>query len=345
VNGFYSWRDEKNIIDYNFFGRYDAADKARTKGDIRELIFAHHAPKYDFHFGIGKEFWGVVESQHLVDVLNQTDLAENVNAEAKLGQPMMKFALKTDWGKFSYYLMSGFRERTFPGVSGRFRTAIPIDTRDVSYESPQKRTQVDHAFRWSKELSLASLAVSHFYGTSRAPDFNLKTSDSGVLSLAPHYPLMQQSGLELQITVGALLVKMEGVVRGNKTFSATTARGIGGVEYTLSEVIGRADIGLLAEYLAEQRRASSVYPFQNDVFLGSRITFNDTGGSNLLLGAIVDRNNKSQIYSLKFSRNLSAVWKFFIESQYFENLNSTDPLAYLRRDSFLKLELTRYFIP
>ena len=48
--------------------------------------------------GIGRVFWGVTESYHLVDVINQTDLVENVDRKDKLGQPLVNFTLVRDWG-------------------------------------------------------------------------------------------------------------------------------------------------------------------------------------------------------------------------------------------------------
>jgi hypothetical protein len=32
-----------------------------------------------FTFGLGKVFWGVAESRHLIDIVNQTDLVENID--------------------------------------------------------------------------------------------------------------------------------------------------------------------------------------------------------------------------------------------------------------------------
>ena len=43
--------------------------------------------------GLRKVYWGVTESQHLVDVINQTEGVENLDGEDKLGQPMLNLAL------------------------------------------------------------------------------------------------------------------------------------------------------------------------------------------------------------------------------------------------------------
>ena len=40
---------------------------------------------WSLSIGLGKVFWGVTEFNHLVDVINQTDLVEGIDGEAKLG--------------------------------------------------------------------------------------------------------------------------------------------------------------------------------------------------------------------------------------------------------------------
>jgi len=46
--------------------------------------------------GINSVFWRVVESNHLVDILNQTDLIEDIDGEEKLGQPMISLSTQQD---------------------------------------------------------------------------------------------------------------------------------------------------------------------------------------------------------------------------------------------------------
>ena len=80
-------------------------------------------------------FWGVTESQHLVDIINQTDLVEHPNKESKLGQPMAHLTFSAEWGILEFFALTYHRARTYPGRHGRLRSAIPIDEEHVSYES------------------------------------------------------------------------------------------------------------------------------------------------------------------------------------------------------------------
>ena len=106
------------------FYRKDSIDDERTHFDLRELNWRKVDDDWDLLVGIGRVFWGVAESRHLVDIVNQTDLVEDIDQEDKLGQPMVNLAVLKDWGAVSLFLLPGFRERTFPGEQGRLRTPL-----------------------------------------------------------------------------------------------------------------------------------------------------------------------------------------------------------------------------
>ena len=93
-------------------------DGERTHFDVRELYWETFGETWDLRIGIARVFWGVVETQHLVDIINQTDTVENSDGEDKLGQPMINLSLVRDWGTVDLFVLPGFRERTFRGVSG-----------------------------------------------------------------------------------------------------------------------------------------------------------------------------------------------------------------------------------
>ena len=100
------------------FVREDSMDDERSHADIRELSWLYYSDDWELRLGISKVFWGVAESQHLVDIINQTDAVENVDGEDKLGQPMINLTLIRDWGNVDLFVLPYLRERTFTGVNG-----------------------------------------------------------------------------------------------------------------------------------------------------------------------------------------------------------------------------------
>lgn len=336
------WDHHRQSLLFVPFARWDSQDAERSHGDIRELIWTYAGDGFETRAGIGKVFWGVTEAQHLVDVINQTDLVENPDGEQKLGQPMLKLSLERDWGFLDFYLLPGFRERTFAGRDGRLRTQPRVDTDLASYESDREARHVDLALRWSHAVGDWDFGLSHFSGTSRDPRFIPRLNASGEPVLAPYYELMRQTGLDLQATKGDWLWKLEAIHRSSDSdsFNAST----GGFEYTLVGIDESVmDLGLLAEYLYDGRGDSATTPFENDLFLGLRLTANDVNGSELLTGVIKDLDNSAAMFNLEASRRIGNAWKASAQIRLWFGVSDDDPLYFLRNDDYFELSLARYF--
>ena len=113
--------------------RKDSKDPERNLFDIQELYFLEILENKEIKYGISKEFWGVTETSHRVDIINQTDTSESFDGEDKLGQPMVKISFERDWGLLDIYALIGFRERTFAGQNGRLRLPTVTDTDNTLY--------------------------------------------------------------------------------------------------------------------------------------------------------------------------------------------------------------------
>jgi len=246
---YYEW-DSGSSFTFVPFARLDNADKERSHFDIRELNYLYLSQNWEMRIGIGKVFWGATEFVHLADIINQTDLVESITEEDKLGQPMLRLSRIMDDGSLDFFVLPYFRERTFPGIAGRFRSPLVVDTDHPSYESSDKEKHVDYALRLNKTLDDFDVGLSYFDGTSRQPTFR-QGLNNGQPVLIPHYPLMQQLGLDLQYTGEEIIWKLEALTRRFddsriKDYSAA----VGGFEYTIPGVTkGGGDLGLLAEVI------------------------------------------------------------------------------------------------
>jgi hypothetical protein len=330
--------DSKDSIRFIGFARADKEDENRTHADIRELSWIKVGEDYEWRVGIRKVFWGVTESQHLVDVINQTDLVENIDNEEKLGQPMINLALIRDWGTVDFFVLPYFRERTFPAAEGRLRTPFPVDTDRALFESDRKQNHIDYAVRYAKSWSGIDLGLAYFKGTSRDPLFLFDG-----FSLIPYYQQMEQFSLDVAATTGAWLWKLEAIDRNN-SLSADFIAATAGFEYTLSGVFGSgADLGLLAEYMYDDRDNLAPTPLQNDVLLGVRLALNDEQSSDLLVGVVQDLDSDARFFNVEASRRLGANYRLSLEARSFVDIPSPDPLYSFQRDDYVQLELTRYF--
>lgn len=337
-----AWDDNRQSFTFVPFLRWDQGDEERSHGDIRELTWLKAADDWELRLGLRKVFWGVTESQHLVDIINQTDLVEATDGEEKFGQPMINLALIRDWGTLDLFVLPGFRERSFPGVDGRLRSVPPVDTDQARYESDDKAQHIDYAARWKHYLGDWDIGVSYFNGTSRDPLFTPGTDSQGRPVLIPIYKLIEQWGLDLQATLGAWLWKAEVIHRSglNQPYVAFTA----GFEYTIVGVAqSNRDLGVIAELLYDDRGDDATTPFADDFMLGARLTLNDAQSTEFLLGMIIDSDDRSRLLSLESSRRLGESWKLSLQGQAFMGIKHNDLLSGVRNDDYLQLELTRYF--
>ena len=340
---YYDWPNGNDYLTVVPMARLDFSDERRRHFDLREFNWLHAALTWDVLVGVGKVFWGVTESRHLVDVINQTDRVEDLDGEDKLGQPMLRLALARDWGTLTFFALPYFRERTFPGGKGRLRAGLVVDTDNAQFESSLKEWHPDVAARWTHALGDWDVAVGYFRGTSREPRFTLDVRNDGEPRLIPVYDQIDQAGLELQWTVEAWLWKLEAMTRWGhgKRFEAVVA----GFEYSFFSLFGTAlDLGLVAEYLYDGRSTTAPStPFENDVFVGGRLAFNDVGSTSILAGAIVDDQTGATLVTIEASRRLGGRWTIELEAVAFFDVPSTALLYGVRRDDYVQLRLSWFF--
>lgn len=339
---YYSFNDGADSLNFKPFFRYDSRDSERTHMDVRELMWLHVGNAWEFRAGIGKVFWGQTESQHLVDVINQTDFVEAIDGEEKLGQPMVQFSLIQDWGTLSLFALPYFRERTFAGMEGRFRAPLRIDTDNPLYESDDEQRQLDWAFRYMGYLGDTEIGLSWFDGTNREPLFvPAMTGDEQVLR--PYYGQMQQIGLDMLTVVGATLYKLEAIHRktDQDSYYALTA----GFEHTTVGVFETAyDIGWLMEYQYDERDEMATSLGQNDLMVGTRLVFNDIRGTEILIAYIQDLDESSGHSGyIEASSRINDNWKWRVDGWFFSSDAPSYPAYLLRRDDYVQLSLEYYF--
>ena len=320
--------------------RWDSVDEERNLVDLQEAYWAWEGDSLELLAGVNTVFWGVTESVHLVDIINQTDAAGDIDGEDKLGQPMINVAWQRDWGLLSAYVMPYFRERSYPGVEGRLRTPLPVDSDRAVYESSSEDNHVDLALRYSHYLGDVDIGLSVFSGTSREP--RLIPADEAPV-LLPHYDQIDQFGVDLQYTRDAWLWKLEAIARNG--YSETFAAAVGGFEYTFYQVAqSSADIGLLLEYQYDGR--NELEPFttaDNDIFVGTRLALNDTQDTSLLAGIAYDTESGETFFNIEAERRIGDSVAFELRARVFSGAGPQDLTYAVVRDDYVQIQLAKYF--
>lgn len=338
--------DNNNSLTFTPYFRFDSEDSARHQLDIRELMYLHVGNNWEFKIGVGKVFWGVTETLHLVDIINQTDTLASFDGEEKLGQAMVQYTQITDFGVFDAFVLPGFRERSFADKEGRLRPALNIND-EANYESSDKKEHVDYAFRWSNTIENWDVGLSWFKGTAREAQFaipqNLNNTNATLPELTPFYGLINQIGLDVQYIHNSWLWKLEAIKRTSKTYTDTTAY-VGGFEYSqIGLWDSNIDLGWVVEYAHDQRSAFEA-PRQNDISLATRWVLNDAESTEFLIGISQDLDHSdSKNFFVEGSTRLGQSWVLTVDAWLF-NANAPEELSYnIRNDDFIQLDLSYYF--
>ncbi len=336
-----TWNDSYDSVLFKPYLRIDQYDSERSHFDIRELMWLHvgENENWELRTGIGRVFWGVNEANHLVDIINQDDQVDDISDDPKLGQPMVNLSLIQNWGVLDFFVLPGFRERTFPGEEGRLRGPFIIDTDNAEYESSAGNKHTDIALRWSHSVDEYDMGLYYFKGTNRDPRFIPHIDAQAQISLIPYYDQIDQFGFDIQATLEAWLLKLEVIHRSDQLENFAAASG--GFEYTFVGIMESVmDLGMIMEYSWDERDNPLKTQFQNDIMLGARLTFNDAQSTQFLAGLLQDLDHdKLRSFQIEASRRLGDSWKLSLELRLFSD-HILNPIS---KDDHLQLTLEKYF--
>ena len=336
----FRWREDNMRAAIIPYLRWDETDDERSLFDLREAYWALESDSHELLVGFNTVFWGVTESVHLVDIINQTDAVADIDGEDKLGQPMINLTMQRDWGLVSFYVLPYFRERSFAGIDGRLRTPVPVDNDNAGFESSDQEQHIDLALRYSHYFGNIDIGFNLFKGTSREPRLLPNAEGS---ALIPNYDQIEQFGVDLQYTGDTWLWKLEAIVRDgyNDSFGAA----VGGFEYTFYQIGGStADLGVLLEYQYDDRSEEEpVSLSDDDIFAGLRLALNDTQDSTMLAGLSYDRDSGETFVNIEAERRLGEDYVLEVRARIFTNTEPTDKGYALVDDDYLQLQLSRYF--
>lgn len=325
-------------LSYEAYFRAPISGGGDGHADIRELLLGFDAWGGRIAIGVRKVFWGVTESRHLVDVVNQRDALVDVFGDEKLGQPLISYERNLGSAKGQFLWMPAFRERNIEGDAGRIGMTRRVQEAEVKSEFPDGRRAIDNfAFRLSGFSGDIDYGVYFFHGISREP---WVSGDAPKAGFRASYPVIDQIGIDLQMTAGAALWKFEGIANRNRFENFRAA--VLGVEYSLYDLFpGPAEVGLLAEYLYSDRRGRYPDLFQDDVFVGVRLALNDVGDTSVLIGSTVDRKSGARVSKLEFETRLGEDVTVNVEGGEFSSRK--DALAAWTHDDYLRLTVRKHF--
>lgn len=330
--------DKKHQFVVEAFLRGSFNDSKRSHFDVREAYYRYNRNKWAISIGAKKVFWGVTESAHLVDLVNQADQVEAFDGSEKLGQPMVQFTTSTAFGSFEFYYLPIARRRQFPGSNGRYRFPEVLEREDIPFTTPSTEWHPSAAARWYNTFNKLDAGLSYFYGVTREPMY---LGFDPAIGLDLSYPIIHQLGIDAQYTTGALMLKLEVINRHSERqdFVAIAT----GFEYTFGNIANTgADVGIVSEYLYDSRGVLTFSGLDNDVFLGSRISLNDMRGTSFLFGSILDVERSTRLYRFEGSRRFKGNWKADLLISILSNVSDEEILFNFRQDDLFQLRISKF---
>ena len=325
---------EKNNMVYTVhpFVRIDERDDERTHIDLREFKAAVVTKKWQASIGFDQVHWGVMENHHLVDIVNQTDYLESPNGEDKLGQPMFRLGVNLKGALLEAMVLIGYREPTMPTPGARFSFENDYS---YEYEGWGEEYHPDLALRYSKSVKNIDVGVSYFGGHTRTPELRTQAVGDPVW----YVNLVDQMSVDIKADLNRIELKAEVLY---KIIDDTSTRAaVLGSEFKLIQS-QNIDVNLLAEYSWDQHGEEAFdNSFQNDVFVGARVTLNGLNDSELLIGHNYDLDFSSQHGFVQAKVNITKALSFGVEGWWF-NISDDDYANKSYNDDNM-IQLTGYY--
>lgn len=262
--------------------------------EVRELLLSSDVGQVRLQGGIGRVFWGVAESRHLVNIVNQPDLRFDSSGLSVLGQPMLSAFTRTGDAEWRALALPCHRPQVTPVIVGGTSndTFVPIHC-----------DRLDLALRYQISEGPLDLGIVHFNGVARDPVQALESKT---------YPLTRRWSADAQVTLGAWLLKLE-AVNDERLGQRSRHASVTGFEYALSFVDLRLDYGLLFEHLEETGCA----PLTCGDMVGLRVSANDVAGSELLVSTLRDHATGQALHVLRGQRRLGERFQVRVDGNRF----------------------------
>jgi len=298
----------------------DVKDKNRRYFDATDLYYKHECENSDLLIGRNTRFWGAMEFYNHTDVFNSKDLRDNpFDYDSKIGANNIAYTQYFENSEFSLIAKVHEERQRVQDLESvnRFVPAVYDD----ALETQESRDRPTVYLKYSGSGDEVQLDYSFIYQNGYDEQRYLA---SVVGELRQHAYLVDKVMAYATLVIGETIYKTELAYTKSKEEKVSDYAQISlGVEHTLYGVLGKSDLGLLAEYYKYKEKDKSKLGakefgnlFADDVTLGFRLTLNDSADSDILGGIAVDRDNSEKIMFVEYNTRLVEKYKLKLSYQY-----------------------------
>jgi len=138
-----------------------------------------------------------------------------------------------------------------------------------------------------------------------------QSNDQNETTLQPFYMQIDQAGLDASYVLDAWILKLEMIQRNGQFNSNLLVEDYlaytTGFEYDASFLSSGKEIAIFVEYLFDERETLSTTGLQNDIFIGTRIGFNDTAGTSILIALYQDLSDDGRVFYMENEQRITSI--------------------------------------
>jgi len=327
-------------------------DNDRTFLRINELYTQYEGDDYKILLGKNIRFWGALEANNIVDTFNIQDSRNDSFTTDKIGAYNVAYSHYFEDSELSVILKVHEQENKMAHESYMYsilNNNVSLN-KDLQSESSLNRPSLYLAYNGSSYADEYSLDYSFIYENGYDSQRYLTVNNN---QFEQNIYLVNKFMTYNTLVHNSNLYKLEAVytnIKEDKIIS-DYIHIAGGIEHTLDALDNGNEIGLIAEYYYYKNLENDKLDdlslgqvFQNDLFLGTRYSFNDADDSNIVGGVIIDTQYDEQSYYFEYQTRIYDIVKIKLDYRYIEPSNTHDTVySQLGRHQRVALNISYHF--
>ncbi|MBD3841708.1 MAG: hypothetical protein IE909_07465 [Campylobacterales bacterium] len=290
---------------------HDEIDTNKRRIDLNELYYGYYFDDGELYVGKEIKFFGNLESGNIVDIYNLKDLLYDPFAkEEKIGSLGVRGVYFVGDGKLELILKLQEEKRELFGKDSPYNQF-------GNFNYDKKLDENSHSIL---ALYSSSYEVGKFSG-----DYTLFINDGfdnhrtyyfDGFSMREKLYQATQYGFFASAIYNDTMFKLEELYTQNEDNSIADYNHIGlGVEHTIYNLLDKSDMRIFVEYFKlyfEKNLSGSDIGevYDNDIFGGVQLDFNNQNNTTLQLGILNDMKNSEKIYQLELESRVFETYSF-----------------------------------
>lgn len=332
-------------------GFVDSKEDERDFLRLDELFAMYRADEWEAALGRRIFFWGALEVYNPVDILNPQDtLYDPFDPDAKKGVNTATYSHFFEESQLDVLIKAGEAGSSIGDEDSPYNLYSVYFNPELSTshgtDTPGIYLKYSGSTDWDYPLDYA-FAFTHGYDNQRYLFLNADSELQERAYRANKY-LMWHTWV-----VDATLLKLESSytdVLDDENVGDYWQLGLG-MEHTLEQLFSGNDLGLIAEYYTYNQSEDSLLGrdalsniFQNDLFLGLRLTLNDASSTEIVGGGIFDLNHHDeQTFYVEAQRRIFDHFMLEMDVRHIEPGNDVTRFNQLGRHTRTKASFKYYF--